>query len=134
MKYSYIIHTPEKNITVMDHVDPFVKSGDMTVEKDGFVFHVESEIKAGYTVTEITVSSDDEKEVYLSLYGEGEAELVSFSGLRTHERIFRQSPHDPLQCHFTMEKSAVPMVAAVKDGKADIFISDKIQKGIIKNA
>ena len=50
------------------------------------------------------------------------------------ERIFRQSPHDPLQCHFTMEKSAVPMVAAVKDGKADIFISDKIQKGIIKNA
>ncbi|MBQ8497404.1 MAG: hypothetical protein IJ489_08140 [Clostridia bacterium] len=124
MNYSYIIHTPERNITVMENVDPFVKSGDMTVEKDGFTFRVTSEIKNGYTVTEITVSSEDEKEAYLSLYGEGDADLVSFSGLRTHERIFRQSPHDVTRYHFKMQRGAIPMVTAILDDYTALFVSD----------
>ena len=124
MNYSYIIQTPERNITVMENVDPFIKSEDMAIEKDGFTFDVRSEIKNGYTVTEITVSSEAEKEVYLSLYGEGGEVLFSFGGPVPNERIFRQSPHDVTRYHFKMQRGAIPMVAAVRGGEAEIFVSD----------
>ena len=105
-----------------------------TVNLSPFFAHISYKKESVYEIYDITVSSETKQKVYVSLTGESDADFYSFNGLCKKERIFRQSPHDPLQCHFTMEKSAVPMVAAVKDGKADIFISDKIQKGIIKNA
>ena len=119
-----MIHTPEKIITVMDNVDPFVKSGEQTVEKEGFIFNVNSEIKAGYTVTEITVSSDTEQAVYLSVMGEGDATFHSFGGPCPDERIFRQSPHDVSRYHFKMQRGAIPMVAAVTDEITELLVSD----------
>ena len=118
MKYGFVLHTPEKNISVCS------LETQKTVMISPFFVHTECSEQGKYKIYEITVSSEEEKEIYLSLMGEGDAEFYSFGGLCTEKRIFRQSPHDPLKFHFKMEKSAVPMVAAVKDGMADIFISD----------
>ncbi|MBQ8497405.1 MAG: hypothetical protein IJ489_08145 [Clostridia bacterium] len=118
MKYGFVLHTPEKNISVCSLEE------QKTVKISPFFVHTECSEQGKYKIFEITVSSDEEKDVYLSLMGEGDAEFYSFNGLCTEERIFRQSPHDPANYHFKMEKSAVPMVVAIKDGKADIFISD----------
>ncbi len=118
MNYFVVIHTPEKNITIPA----------FQVEKTSaiapFTLHIDRKEKGKYEICEITVSSETKQSVYLSLMGEGEAEFYSFNDVCTEERIFRQSPHDPKKCHFKMEKSAVPMVAAVYDSGADLFISD----------
>ena len=118
MKYEFVLHTPNEQIPVCAY--------EKTGETDVRGFHVRTErIRNGkYEVIEATVSSDDEREVYISLAGEGEAKLFSFNGACREERIFRQSPHDPARYHFKMQKSAVPMVAAVNGDQAEIFISD----------
>ena len=118
MKYTLVIHTPEKNISV----DMLPKQ--KTVSISPFFVHEERIQKGKYEIVEVTLSSPTAQNVYLSLKGEGEADFYSFNGMCREERIFRQSPHDPYKFHFKMEKSAVPMVAAVYDGGADIFVSD----------
>ena len=118
MKYSYVLHTPEKDIDI----------GDLNTEKkieiSPFCVSVNCMQKDKYELIELTVSSETEKEVYFSLMGEGDAVLYSYNGICENERIFRQSPHDPENYYFKMEKSAIPMVAAVTERGADIFISD----------
>ncbi|MBQ7308751.1 MAG: hypothetical protein IJW87_01095 [Clostridia bacterium] len=123
MKYSYILHTPEKNIVIAENVNPF-EAIKTTIEKDGFTFDFKSEMKNGYNVIEVAVSSAEDKEAYLSFAGEGEAKLFSFGGPVPNERIFRQSPHDVKRYHFKMQRGAIPMVAAVCGESAEIFVSD----------
>ena len=124
MKYSYILHTPNGNITIADQVNPFSAAEPQKIVMAPYTFQISGQEKNGCCLTEITVSAEIEAEVYLSVYGEGDADLYSFAKLCEVERIFRQSPHDPDNYHFKMEKSAVPMVAAVKDGKGEFIISD----------
>ncbi len=124
MRYSYILHTPEGNIAIAENVNPFVAAEAQKIVIAPYFFQITSQEKNGGCLTEITVSSENEAEVYLSVYGEGEADLYSFAKLCEVERIFRQSPHDPDRYHFKMEKSAVPMVAAVVDGQGEFIISD----------
>ena len=124
MKYSYILHTPNGNIAVADNVDPFVAKEPQSICIAPYTIQITNKEKSGCCLTEISVSADTKEQVYISVYGEGEAELYSFAKLCEDERLFRQSPHDPSNYHFKMEKSAVPMVAAVVDGQADFFISD----------
>lgn len=119
MKYGLVLHTPEHTISF-----DMYSSKQKTVNLSPFFAHVSYKKESIYEIYDITISSETKQKIYVSLTGEGDADFYSFHGLCKKERIFRQSPHDPLQCHFKMEKSAVPMVAAVKDGKADIFISD----------
>ncbi len=95
-----------------------------TVTVSPFSVQMKRSKKEKYEIFEIIASSQTEQALYLSLMGEGKAELYSFNGICEEERIFRQSPHDPRDYHFKMEKSAIPMVAAVENGKAAIFISD----------
>lgn len=121
MKYSYVIHTPEENIAF--DADVFGTNGDIFT-KGNYTLNISVSKKRGYKVFEVSVFANKEAEVYLSLYGEGEAELYSFNGVCDKERIFRQSPHDYHNYQFKMEKSAIPMVAAVTGENADIFISD----------
>ena len=123
MKYSYILHTPEKNIVIMDQVNPFEPADTKNLVIAPYSVQITSQEKGGCCLTEITVSSDTEEKVYLSVYGEGDAEFYSFAKYCEDERLFRQSPHNPDNCYFKMEKSAVPMVAAVVDGMGEFFIS-----------
>ena len=118
MKYSFVLHTPNGNLSVGAY-----ESLENTVISD-FRIQTKRTQKEKYELIEIEVSSKEEREVYISLSGEGEATFYSFNGACADERIFRQSPHDPRHYHFKMQKSAVPMVAAVCGGEADVFISD----------
>ena len=124
MKYSYVLHTPHNDLTVIQDVDMFSYTKETTVVSDPYTFHISCEEKGGYRIFEITVSSDEEKEVYLSLCGEGENQFFSFQGPCKDERIFRQSPHDVTRYHFKMQRGAIPMIAAVNGESADIFVSD----------
>ena len=118
MKYEFVLHTPAKNISVCAYED----LANQTIS--GFEIQTKRSQIGKYKLIEMTVSSKEEREVYLSLVGEGEAKLASFNGICKDERIFRQSPHDPERYHFKMQKSAVPMVAAIQGEDAEIFISD----------
>ena len=124
MNYSYILHTPEKDFIVADHMVPYKEEGEYAVKLSPFICKIKYEKKKQYTIVEITASSDEEKEVYLSLKGEGDAAFFSFNGICKDERIFRQSPHDVTNYHFKMQRSAIPMVVAVREEESDIFISD----------
>ena len=124
MKYSYILHTPENQLVVADAVNPFEPVTEKNIEKEGFTFTFHHTFKNGYCITEVTVSSDSEKEVYFSLHGEGDAKLYSFGGPCFDERIFRQSPHDVTRYHFKMQRGAIPMVACVTDEITEIVVSD----------
>ncbi len=123
MKYSYILHTPNGDITIANDINPF-STGLQEIKIDSYTFKIESNMKRDCFLTEITVSSDVAARVYLSVYGEGDAEFYSFDKPCDVERIFRQSPHDPVNYAYKMEKSAVPMVVAVKDGQGEFIISD----------
>ena len=118
MNYGFVLHTPNENV--------FVGSYESleTTEFSGFHIQTKRTQKEKYELIEIEVSSKEERDVYLSLMGEGDATFFSFNGACADERIFRQSPHDPGHYHFKMQKSAVPMVAAVCGEDADVFISD----------
>ena len=118
MKYEFWLHTPDKQFPVC----AYGKWG--RTDACGFQVCTERFQKGKYDLVEVTVSSDNVAEVYISLVGEGEADLFSFNGICKDERIFRQSPHDPGRYHFKMQKSAVPMVAAIQDENSEIFISD----------
>ncbi len=123
MNYSYILHTPEKNIKITEAL-PLFEVGEKKIALAPYSAEISTKDKNGYTVVEVTVSAENDADVYLSLMGEGDAEFYSFAGLCKNERIFRQSPHDAGNYHFKMEQSAIPMVAAVTEGGTDIFISD----------
>ncbi len=123
MQYSYILHTPEKNIKIAEAL-PLFEVGEKKIEISPYSVEISAKAKNGYTVVEVTVSAENDADVYLSLAGEGNAEFYSFAGLCKNERIFRQSPHDVTRYHFKMERSAIPMVAAVTESGTDIFISD----------
>ncbi|MBP3555359.1 MAG: hypothetical protein J6K63_06915 [Clostridia bacterium] len=118
MKYSLVIHTSEGTI-----FSSLLRDEGM-VTCFPFSLRIKRTQKEKYELFEITVSSRMKQEIYLSLMGEGKADFYSFNGICKKERIFRQSPHDPQNYHFKMEKSAIPMVAAVENGKAAIWISD----------
>ena len=123
MKYAYILHTPNGNIVIADSVNPFIRSSQ-EIKIAPYTFRITSVEKNDCFLTEITVSSETDAKVYLSVYGEGEAGFYSFDKPCDVERIFRQSPHNPVNHAYKMEKSAVPMVAAVKDGLGEFIISD----------
>lgn len=123
MKYSYILHTPNGNITIANDINLF-STFSQEIKIDSYIFKMENKEKKGCFLTEITVFSEGEAEGYLSVYGEGDAEFYSFDKPCDVERIFRQSPHNPVNHAYKMEKSAVPMVAAVKDGQGEFIISD----------
>ncbi len=124
MNYSYILHTPEGERIIAEDINPFLAAADEKVTVEPFHIQITNQMKNGYCLTEITVSSEAEAQAYVSVLGEGEAEFYSFTGLCEVERLYRQSPHNPENDFFKMEKSAVPMVAAVAGGQADILISD----------
>ncbi len=120
MKYFYTLHTREKEMAFSSDL-----GGESTVfAQDGYTLSLSKSKKRGYDVFELTASAENESEVYISLCGQGAAELLSFNGTCFDERIFRQSPHDYRNYHFKMEKSAIPMVAAVCGEKTDVFVSD----------
>ncbi len=118
MKYEFVLHTPDKIIPLCAY-----ENLENTIIS-GFDIQTKRFQTGKYELIEMTVSSNEEREVYLSLAGKGDAKFFSFNDICKDERIFRQSPHDPERYHFKMQKSAVPMVAAVKGEEADIFISD----------
>lgn len=124
MKYSYILHTPENNITIFQNVDVFSESGEKTVMCGPYCVHISGKEKASYRLIEITVTADEEKQVYLSLCGEGNSQFFSFKGPCDVERIYRQSPHDVTRYHFKMQRGAIPMIAAVDGESSEIFVSD----------
>ncbi|MBQ9746000.1 MAG: hypothetical protein IJW21_04190 [Clostridia bacterium] len=121
MKYYYVIHTP---VEIFRFPADVFAAENARFEEGGFTLEAGVTRKNGYNVFELTVSAKDEREVYLSLCGEGEGDFYSFEGGCREERIFRQSPHDVGNFHFKMEKSAIPMVAAVCGVEAEIFVSD----------
>ena len=118
MNYGFVLHTPNEKFFVGAY-----ESLENT-EISGFYIQAKRTRKEKYELIEIEVSSREEREAYLSLMGEGDATFYSFNGACKDERVFRQSPHDPERYHFKMQKSAVPMVAAVCGEEADVFISD----------
>ena len=91
MKYSYVIHTPEEKI--LFDADVFATQGDIFTKGD-YTLNVSATQKRGYKILEVSVFSNKEAQVYLSLMGEGDAKLYSFNGPCDKERIFRQSPHN----------------------------------------
>ena len=123
MKYSYILHTPEQQMMIAD-AEIFDAPAAKKIEKDVFSFDLTSEVKNGYRITEITVSSETDKDVYLSVMGEGDAKFYSFGGPCFDERIFRQSPHDVKRYHFKMQRGAIPMIACVTEDSTQILVSD----------
>ena len=124
MNYSYILHTPEKALTISENVDVFHEIGEKVIALEPYTIRVVGQEKGLYRLIELTVSSDEEKQVYLSLGGEGNAQMFSFQGPCKDERIFRQSPHDVTRYHFKMQRGAIPMVACVNGDASDIFVSD----------
>ncbi len=121
MKYSYILHTPNEEFAF--EADVFAENGTL-IKQGEFTISISAREKRSYKVIEISVFTEEERKVYLSLCGEGKADFYSFNGPCADERIFRQSPHDYTNYGFKMEKSAIPMVAAVTSEGTDVFISD----------
>ena len=119
MKYKFILHENNGNEYVL---------GDLSAKAipsiQSYSFSLSRFQKGKYEVINLEVFSDEDSYVYLSLMGEGEGKFLSFNGVCEEERIFRQSPHDAGRYHFKMEKSAIPMVAAVTETQTDIVISD----------
>ncbi len=119
MKYTFVLH--ESN--GVEH-----RLGDLSATElapvSPYSLSLNRKKKEKYEVIELTVSSEREAHVYLSLMGEGDAAFSSFNGVCREERIFRQSPHDARRYHFRMEKSAIPMVAAIAETETVLFISD----------
>ena len=124
MNYSYILHTPENALTISENVDIFHEIGEKVISLEPYTVRIVGQEKGPYRLIELTVSSDEEKQVYLSLGGEGDAKLFSFQGPCKDERLFRQSPHDVTRYHFKMQRGAIPMVACVNGENSDIFVSD----------
>ena len=124
MNYSYVLHTKKKRFLIEDGVDIFTQTGTRTIVAEPYEFRIDSTEKGAYKMIEITVSSKEESQVYLSVCGKGESELYSFQGPCRDERIFRQSPHDVNNYHFKMQRGAIPMVAAVNGNEAEILVSD----------
>ena len=121
MKYFYVLHTPVENYSFS--ADIFAET-EKIFSFGGFTLKAEKNVKNGYGIFELTVSSRENAEVYLSLCGEGGEKFYSFEGKCAEERIFRQSPHNAKNYNFKMEKSAIPMVAAVSGREAEIFVCD----------
>ena len=88
------------------------------VAKDGFIVEMESEDKGIYrAVTVFVRATEGERDCFVSLKCRYDAgELYTFSGPKSGEETFRQSPHDPDDHVLDMAKEAVPMVA-LRDGE-----------------
>ena len=124
MNYSYILHTPEKLIKIDENIALFEEKGGKIYDIAPFSVSKKVTENGIYRIIELTVSSENDAEVYLSLMGEGEAKFFSFQNSPEDERIYRQSPHDVKRYHFKMQRNAVPMVAAVMGEETAFFISD----------
>ena len=124
MNYSYVLHTPEKNIVFEENAKIFEENGEKVYEIAPFSILKKVTENGIYRIFEFTVSSENEAEAYVSLKGEGKADFYSFQSEAENERIFRQSPHDVKRYHFKMQRNAVPMVAAVMEDETAFFISD----------
>ena len=57
MKYSYILHTPEGNITVAEQVNPFEAAEPKTISLAPYDVQISSQEKGGCILTEIIVHS-----------------------------------------------------------------------------
>ena len=124
MNFSYILHTPEKNVVFEENAKIFEENGEKVYEIAPFSILKKVTENGIYRIFEFTVSSENEAQAYVSLRGEGEAEFYSFQNAPENERIYRQSPHDVKRYHFKMQRNAVPMVAAVMADETAFFISD----------
>jgi len=124
MKYSYVLRTNKNRVVIEECEDIFTQTGKRTVVSEPYTFQIECKEKGVYKIIEITVSSEKDEDVYLSLCGKGEGTFYSFQSPCRDERIFRQSPHDVSRYHFKMQRGAIPMVAAVNGEQSEIFVSD----------
>ena len=74
MKYSYILHTPEKNIKI---ADADFAIGEKQIPLAPYTVTVKTEEKGGYLLTNVTVRTEKEADVYhqyqlvLGLYRKG---------------------------------------------------------------
>ena len=87
MNYSYILHTPEKLIKIDENIALFEEKGEKTYDIAPFSVSKKVTENGIYRIIELTVSSENDAEVYLSLMGEGEAKFFSFQNSprgRTH--------------------------------------------------
>ena len=64
MNYSYILHTPEKVFTISENVDIFHEIGEQVVSLKPYTIRISGQEKGPYRLIELTVSSDEEKQVY----------------------------------------------------------------------
>ncbi|MBR6052138.1 MAG: hypothetical protein IKP68_13175 [Clostridia bacterium] len=120
MEYSIILHTP----TGAEAVFSSLCCGTAK-SADGNIAVTMTQKKISVTVTLFELTATGEGECYFSLCGKGNGKFTSFDDFVSEEHIFRQSPHDPAMYRFSMDASAVPMIAAVTDGGTDIFVSDE---------
>ena len=120
MDYSVLLHTPAGAQTIFDTL-----AGGEKKSSQGKITSTLKQTKISDRITLFELTATGEGFCYFSLFGKGEAKLATFDDFVSEEHIFRQSPHDPELYHFSMDASAVPMVAAVTDGGTDIFISDE---------
>ena len=87
MNYSYILHTPEKLIKIDENIALFEEKGEKTYDIAPFSVSEKVTENGIYRIIELTVSSENDAEVYLSLMGEGEAKFFSFQNSPEDERI-----------------------------------------------
>ena len=52
MNYSYILHTPEKNLTITHNIDIFSEASEKTVECGSYTVHMDSKEKESYRLIE----------------------------------------------------------------------------------
>jgi hypothetical protein len=64
MKYSYILHTPEGNISIAEQVNPFAPETKEIVLAP-YTVQISGQEKGGCCLTEITISAEKEAQVYL---------------------------------------------------------------------
>ncbi len=97
------------------------------VAKDGFIVEMESEDKGIYrAVTVFVRATEGERDCFVSLKCRYDAgELYTFSGPKSGEETFRQSPHDPDDHVLDMAKEAVPMVALRDGGSYIVALCDQ---------
>ena len=78
-----------------------------------------------YQVFELEVTSTTQQSCYLDFRCDfSQGEVVSYSGIQSSLKIFRQSPHDPDDHVLNMDKEAIPLAAVIDQGVCWAIISD----------
>ena len=88
MNYSYILHTPEKLIKIDENIALFEEKGENNYDIAPFSVYKKVSENGIYRIIELTVSSENEAEVYLSLM---DAKLSILSRKQNCFSFFRTS-------------------------------------------